>query len=77
MCLLNVYFFCSFQNLFGYSSWGNCHFNYKVLDSLANLVDTGRMQPVVDKVLQPHEVERAFQHIDSANAIGKTVLRFR
>lgn len=51
--------------------------NYRVLDTLAALVDSGRMQPVVDKILPPHEVERAFQHIDTANAIGKTVLRFR
>jgi len=64
------------HSIFGYSNWSNCHLNYRVLDVIANLVDTGRLQPVVDKILQPHEVERAFQHIDSANAIGKTVLRF-
>jgi len=64
------------HSIFGYSSWGTCHLSYRVLDVLTNLVDSGRLQPVVDKILQPHEVERAFQHIDSANAIGKTVLRF-
>uniref|UniRef100_A0A1B6EVQ0 Enoyl reductase (ER) domain-containing protein n=1 Tax=Cuerna arida TaxID=1464854 RepID=A0A1B6EVQ0_9HEMI len=64
------------HSLFGYTSWGSFQMNYRVLDVLANLVDSGRLQPVVDKILQPHEIERAIQHIDSANAIGKTVLRF-
>uniref|UniRef100_A0A1B6CFR2 Enoyl reductase (ER) domain-containing protein n=1 Tax=Clastoptera arizonana TaxID=38151 RepID=A0A1B6CFR2_9HEMI len=65
------------HSIFGYTSWGSSHLSYKVLDELATMIDKGKLQPVVDKILQPHEIDRAFQHIDSAHAIGKTVIRFR
>lgn len=64
------------HGIFGTTSWGNAHLNHKVLDELSVLVDSGRLQPVVDKILLPHEAEKAFQHIDSAHSIGKTVIRF-
>lgn len=73
--VLCIYYFL--QGIFGTTSWGTAQLNHKVLDELAVLVDSGRLQPVVDKILLPHEAEKAFQHIDSAHSIGKTVIRFR
>lgn len=66
-----------FQGWFGNSCWNNCPLNHNTLDVLKGLVESGRLQPVVDKVIQAQDAELGFQHIDSANAFGKTVLRFR
>jgi NADPH:quinone reductase-like Zn-dependent oxidoreductase len=41
------------------------------------LVEDGSLQPVVDKIYAPRDAELAFQHVGSADAIGKTVIRFR
>ncbi|KAJ1527130.1 hypothetical protein ONE63_008664 [Megalurothrips usitatus] len=58
-------------------AWGAVHLNSDTLNELARLVDNGQLQPVVDKIFSPRDVELAFQHTDSAQAIGKTVIRFR
>lgn len=58
-------------------AWGAVHLNSDTLNELAKLVDNGQLQPVVDKIFSPRDVELAFQHTDSAQAIGKTVIRFR
>lgn len=57
-------------------AWGAVHLNSDTLNELAKLVDNGQLQPVVDKIFSPRDVELAFQHTDSAQAIGKTVIRF-
>ncbi|XP_026274240.1 reticulon-4-interacting protein 1 homolog, mitochondrial isoform X1 [Frankliniella occidentalis] len=57
-------------------AWGAVHLNSDTLNELARLVDNGQLQPVVDKIFSPRDVELAFQHTDSAQAIGKTVIRF-
>ncbi|PNF39954.1 hypothetical protein B7P43_G15953 [Cryptotermes secundus] len=48
-----------------------------VLDQLAQLLEDGSLQPVVDKMFAPQDAELAFQHADSSEAIGKTIIRFR
>jgi NADPH:quinone reductase-like Zn-dependent oxidoreductase len=48
-----------------------------VLDQLAQLLEDGSLQPVVDKMFAPQDAELAFQHADSPDAIGKTIIRFR
>ena len=65
---------CHFQEKI---AWGAVHLNSDTLNELARLVDNGQLQPVVDKIFSPRDVELAFQHTDSAQAIGKTVIRFR
>ncbi|XP_075209867.1 NAD(P)H oxidoreductase RTN4IP1, mitochondrial-like [Lycorma delicatula] len=62
--------------IFGSTSWGTVPLNASILDELSKLVDSGVLQPVVDKILIPHDFDKAFQHIDSAHAIGKTVIQF-
>jgi NADPH:quinone reductase and related Zn-dependent oxidoreductases len=48
-----------------------------VLDQLAKFLEDGSLQPVVDKIFTPQDAELAFQHADSSEAIGKTIIRFR
>jgi NADPH:quinone reductase-like Zn-dependent oxidoreductase len=48
-----------------------------VLDQLAELLEDGSLQPVVDKIFSPQDAELAFQHADSCEAVGKTIIRFR
>jgi len=52
-------------------------FSASMLESLAGLVDEGKVYPVVDKIFSPQDAVLALQHCDSVNAIGKTVIRFR
>lgn len=35
------------------------------------------LRPVLDKTFMEHELERAFKHVDSGQAIGKVVIKFR
>jgi NADPH:quinone reductase-like Zn-dependent oxidoreductase len=48
-----------------------------ILDQLAYLLENGHLQPIVDKIFAPQDAELAFQHVESAEAIGKTIIRFR
>jgi len=58
-------------------AWGAVHLNSETLGHLARLVENGHLQPVVDRICAPRDSEMAFQHADSAQAVGKTVIRFR
>lgn len=57
--------------------WGGDKMGPAVLDQLAQLLEDGSLQPVVDKIFAPQDAELAFQHADSSEAIGKTIIRFR
>ncbi|CAG9792857.1 unnamed protein product [Diatraea saccharalis] len=46
------------------------------LEYIAELVDTGRLQPVLDKVFMPQDFESALAHACNEDAIGTTVIRF-
>lgn len=35
------------------------------------------LRPVLDKTYMEHEFERAFKHVESGQAIGKIVMKFR
>lgn len=35
------------------------------------------LRPVLDKTFMEHELERAFKYVDSGQAIGKVVIKFR
>lgn len=48
-----------------------------ILDQLRQLVQEGAIQPVVDKIYSPQDAELAFQHVDSAESIGRTIIKFR
>ncbi|PSN38803.1 hypothetical protein C0J52_07903 [Blattella germanica] len=61
----------------GPALWGSDNMGPAVLDRLAQLLEDGSLQPVVDKIFAPQDAELAFHHADSAEAIGKTIIRFR
>ncbi|XP_049880011.1 reticulon-4-interacting protein 1, mitochondrial-like [Pectinophora gossypiella] len=46
------------------------------LDTLRQLVDSGHVAPVLDKVYLPQDFESALAHACSEDAIGTTVIRF-
>lgn len=50
---------------------------FVTLDELADLVENGSLQTVVDKVFQPQDIEIALNHIQSYDSIGSTVITFR
>ncbi|XP_068082826.1 reticulon-4-interacting protein 1 homolog, mitochondrial-like isoform X2 [Anabrus simplex] len=68
---------CTLRNCVGASPWSVVQLSPKLLDELGCLVETGSLQPVVDKIFSPQDAELAFHHIDSGETIGKTVIRFR
>jgi NADPH:quinone reductase-like Zn-dependent oxidoreductase len=57
--------------------WGPLAQGREVLEQLRSLVEQGRLQPVLDRVFPVSDVELAFQHASSSNAVGKTVVHFR
>lgn len=66
-----------FQWTFRASTYGIAEFRPNILDALGSLIENGSLQPVVDKIFSPQDAEVAFHHVDSVDAIGKTVIRFR
>ncbi|NXF86838.1 RT4I1 protein, partial [Eubucco bourcierii] len=44
------------------------------LDEIAELVDSGKIQPVIDEVFTFSEVPKAFQKLEGGHARGKTVI---
>ncbi|XP_062480756.1 reticulon-4-interacting protein 1, mitochondrial [Pezoporus occidentalis] len=44
------------------------------LDEIAELVDSGKIQPVIDEVFSFSEVPKAFQKLEGGHARGKTVI---
>lgn len=67
------------QNIFGWrrAGFGESDINYNHLDVLSELVDKNQLQSVVDKVFQPHDIEQALEHVESADSIGSTIITFR
>lgn len=57
--------------------WGTFEVNGKVLDNVLPLVNSGRLQAVVDKAYSAQDAEVAFAHVAKGEQIGKTVVRFR
>lgn len=45
------------------------------LGELAGLVDTGRLQPVIDRVFPFAEIAAAFAYLESGRAKGKVVVQ--
>lgn len=41
------------------------------------MADDYVLRPVLDKTYMEHEFERAFKHVESGQAIGKIVMKFR
>ncbi|KRT80356.1 hypothetical protein AMK59_6486 [Oryctes borbonicus] len=58
----------------GFGEDAVCH---HTLDELRSLVESGKVQTVVDRVFQPYDIEHAFNHIESVDSIGSTVITFR
>lgn len=56
--------------------WATFEVNGMVLDAVLPLVDSGRLQAVVDKAYSAQDAEVAFAHVAKGEQIGKTVVRF-
>ncbi|XP_063611991.1 reticulon-4-interacting protein 1 homolog, mitochondrial-like isoform X1 [Penaeus indicus] len=56
--------------------WGTLEVCGSVLDSVAPLVEAGRLQAVVDKAYSAQDAEVAFGHVAKGEQIGRTVVRF-
>lgn len=59
------------------NDWGEVHICYKTLDRLAEYVNDGVLQTVVDQVYTADDADKALTHICSAEAIGGTIVTFR
>lgn len=59
------------------TDWGEAHICHRSLDRLANYVNDGILQTVVDQVYTPEDADKAIAHICSAEAIGGTIITFR
>lgn len=46
------------------------------LQALSELTDADEIQPVVDRVYGPHNIEEALHHILDPEAIGSTIIKF-
>ncbi|XP_037789148.1 2-methylene-furan-3-one reductase-like isoform X3 [Penaeus monodon] len=56
--------------------WGTLEVCGSVLESVAPLVEAGRLQAVVDKAYSAQDAEVAFGHVAKGEQIGRTVVRF-
>lgn len=68
---------CCLWRIIGLSTWNSAVLDPGILENLGAMVETGGLQPVVDKIFTPQDAELAFQHVDQGDSIGKTVIRFR
>lgn len=57
--------------------WDHYEFDSRILTELSSMANDYVLKPVLDKTFMEHELERAFKHIMSGQAIGKTVMKFR
>ncbi|XP_049764286.1 uncharacterized protein LOC126092615 isoform X5 [Schistocerca cancellata] len=67
---------CFFRVCVGANAWSLMDESPVSLNELGKLVEDGSLQPVVDKIFSPQDAELAFQHADSCDAVGKTIIRF-
>ncbi|CAB3378412.1 Hypothetical predicted protein [Cloeon dipterum] len=57
--------------------WSAVNQGRTILEQIRKLVESGQLQPVVDRVFSAADAELAFQHASSSTAVGKTVVHFR
>lgn len=69
------YFFTKSPWLTG-GGWGTLAVSGEVLQQVTPLVESGRLQAVVDKAYSAQDAEVAFAYLSKGEQIGKTVLRF-
>ncbi|XP_063918806.1 reticulon-4-interacting protein 1, mitochondrial-like [Zophobas morio] len=74
-----IYIKSVFEKVLGasFNDFDEGHMCYVSLDELAEMVENGYLQTVVDKVLHPQDIEIALNHIQSWDSIGSTVVTFR
>lgn len=56
---------------------GGPHLCYMNLNRLADYVNDGVLQTVVDQVYTPVDAEKAIRHVCSDRSIGSTIVTFR
>ncbi|XP_069945410.1 reticulon-4-interacting protein 1 homolog, mitochondrial-like isoform X2 [Cherax quadricarinatus] len=56
--------------------WGTVVVSGSVLEKVSPLIESGRLQAVVDKAYSAQDAEVAFSHVAKGEQIGKTVVRF-
>lgn len=57
--------------------WGGPHLCHRSLDRLAEYVNDGILQTVVDQVYTPQDADAAMTHVGSTKSIGSTIVTFR
>lgn len=57
--------------------WGGPHLCHRSLDRLAEYVNDGVLQTVVDQVYTPSDSSAAMDHVCGSRAIGSTIITFR
>lgn len=60
-----------------HNSWDYYEFDSRILNELASMADDYVLRPVLDKTFMEHELDRAFKRVESGQAIGKVVMKFR
>ncbi|KAK2579490.1 hypothetical protein KPH14_010803 [Odynerus spinipes] len=50
--------------------------NAEYLQTLSELIDADKIQPVIDRVYAPHHIEDALHHVLDPDAIGSTIIKF-
>lgn len=58
-------------------TWDGPHLCHLALDRLANYVNEGVLQTVVDQVYTPQDAENAIAHVSSQRSIGSSIVTFR
>lgn len=68
----------AFCGLFGLTvELGGPHLCHMNLNRLADYVNDGVLQTVVDQVYTPVDAEKAIRHVCSDRSIGSTIVTFR
>ncbi|XP_073987598.1 NAD(P)H oxidoreductase RTN4IP1, mitochondrial-like isoform X1 [Rhodnius prolixus] len=64
------------HGLFGIELWRSNRENGVILNEITKMIDKKLLQPFVDRVYLPEEIDRALQDIEESNVVGRTVLSF-
>ncbi|KAK9511308.1 hypothetical protein O3M35_005882 [Rhynocoris fuscipes] len=62
--------------LFGVECWRTSSGNGAILNEITKMVDKKMLQPFVDRVYLPEEIDKALQDIEESNVVGRTVFSF-
>lgn len=56
---------------------GSMTISRQILDEVTDLVNRGKVQPVIERIFDVEQAEQASQYAARGNTIGKIIIRFR